>query len=127
MPLTLSNNQLWERIKKVQGQQFSLIETGHRIEVVEIFNNKVNLKDLNGGKIRPVPRKEIEDCYDYVKENGKYTSKVWKKDPRISGNSLARIIALLTFAVPDEIAPFTQDQGERLFGERLRGIRKKDC
>jgi hypothetical protein len=111
----------------VEGQQFSLIETRRRIEVVKALNRKVNLKDLKERKIRPVSREDIVNCYEYVKENGKYTSKAWKKDPRISGNSLARIIALLAFAVPEEIAPFTRDEGKRLFGERLRGIRKKDC
>jgi len=123
MPLVLNDKELWERIEKVQGKVFSLIETKRRIEVVKVLNRKVNLKDLKERKIRPVPRKDIVNCYEYVKKNGKYTSKVWKKDPRISGNSLARIIALLAFAVPEEIVPFTRDEGERLFGERLRGIR----
>jgi len=127
MPLVLNNDQLWKRIQNVEGQKFPLIETKRRIEVIKVLNRKVNLKDLEKRKIRTVSRDDIVNCYEYVKENGKYTSKVWKKDPRISGNSLARIIALLAFAVPEEIVPFTQDQGERLFKERLRGIRKKDC
>jgi hypothetical protein len=131
MPLTLNNNQLWERIKKVEGRQFPLIETRRLFRVGKVANEGVTTENVQTGKTFWLPRKNLTITYDHVKKYGKYTSADYNAeshDPkRIRVPRLAQIIGLLAFAVPEEIEPFTRDEGERLFGERLRGIRKKDC
>jgi hypothetical protein len=126
MPLTLNNNQLWERIASVQGQQFPLIETGRIFRVGKVLNEGVNIENVQTGKTHWLPRKNLTSTYEHVKKYGKYTKADYEAGI-ITVSGLAKIIALLAFAVPEEIAPFTRDEGKRLFGERLRGIRKKDC
>lgn len=126
MPLTLNNNELWERIKRVEGQKFPLIETGRLFKVGRVVNEGVITENVQTGKTCRLSRKNVTLIYERVKKCGKCTGDDYRKG-RIKFMRLAQIIALLAFAVPEEIAAFTQDQGERLFGERLRGIRKKDC
>jgi hypothetical protein len=130
MPLTLNNSQLWERIKKVEGEKFALIETRRLFRVGKVTNEGVTTENVETGKTFWLPRKNVTITYEHVKKYGKYTSADYKaeshKPKRIRVPRLAQIIALLAFAVPEEIEPFTRDQGERLFGERLRGIRRKD-
>jgi hypothetical protein len=131
MPLTLNDKELWERIKKLEGNEFRLIETRQPFKIFEVANEGVTTKNLEKHNTYWLPRKNVTITYEHVKKYGKYTSADYEApshDPkRIRVPKLAQIIALLAFAVPEEIEPFTQDEGERLFGDRLRGIRKKDC
>jgi hypothetical protein len=126
MPLTLNSDQLWERIKKVEGQKFPLIETGRVFKVGKVVNEGVTTENVETGHTFWLPQENVMCAYEHVRKYGKYTSADYKagiiKVPR-----LAQIIALLALAVPEQIVPFTQNEGERLFGARLRGIRKKDC
>jgi hypothetical protein len=125
MLLTPNDTQLWERIKKVEGQKFPLIETRRLFKVGKVANEGVTTENVETGKTSWIPRENVTETYKHVKKYGRYTSADYNnRIIRVPG--LAQIIALLALAVPEEIAPFTQDQGERLFGERLRGIRKKD-
>jgi hypothetical protein len=126
MPLTLNSDQLWERIKKVEGQQFSLIQTRELFRVDEVANERVTTKNVQTGKTCKLSRKNVTFIYEYVKKEGKCTCDVYPEE-KIKFMRLAQIIALLALAVPEEIESFTQDEGERLFGKKLRGIRKKDC
>jgi hypothetical protein len=126
VPLTLNSDQLWERIKKVEGQQFSLIQTRELFRVDEVANERVTTKNVQTGKTCKLSRKNVTFIYEYVKKEGKCTRDVYPEE-KIKFMRLAQIIALLALAVPEEIESFTQDEGERLFGKKLRGIRKKDC
>jgi hypothetical protein len=126
MPLTLNSDQLWERIKKVEGQQFSLIQTGEPFRVDEVANERVTTKNVQTGNTCKLSRKNVTIIYEHVKEYDKCTHDVYK-ETGIKEMRLAQVLALLALAVPEEIVPFNQDKGERLFGKRLRGIRKKDC
>ena len=126
MPLMLNNDQLWKQIQNVQGQKFSLIETRRLFKVGKVVNEGVNIENVQTGKTYWLPRKNVTITYEHVKKYGKYTFADYKAR-RIRVPRLAQIIALLAFAVHKEIARFTQDEGEHLFGVRLRGIRKIDC
>ena len=126
MPLVLNHEELWERIKRVEGKPIPRIERKRIFRVVKVVNERVCLQDADKDKIQWLPQNYVWRCYEHVKKHGKYTSKD-RKTIKVPASLLARIIALLAFAIPEEIVAFTQDQGEHLFGERLRGIRKKDC
>ena len=126
MPLTLNSEQLWEKIKNKDGTTFHSIERKVKYKIVGVTPEGLNLQDVNKRKIRWVPRHAITRCYEFVCRQGKCTRQDWEEG-RIGGRNLAPIIALLPHAVPEEIRPFTQDEGEALFGVRLRGIRKVDC
>ena len=132
MPLTLNNNQLWERIKKVEGKEFRLIETKKPFKILKVVDKGITTEEnVETHKTYWLPRKDVICTYEHVKKYGKFTRADYDAeidDPkRFRVPRLAQIIALLAFAVPEEIAPFTQDEGEHFFGVRLRGIRKKDC
>ena len=97
-----------------------------KYKIAGVTREGLNLEVVDKGKMRWVPRHDITRCYQFVRRQGKYTLEDFKQG-RIRAPNLAAIIALLPHAVPEEIQPFTQDEGETLFGVRLRGIRKVDC
>jgi len=124
MPLALNSNQLWERVRKVEGQKFPLIETRRLFKVGKVVNEGATTENIETGKTFWLPRESVIETYDHVKKYGRYTSADY--DNRIIRvPRLAQIIALLALAIPEEIAAFTQDDGEHLFGERRRGIMER--
>jgi hypothetical protein len=131
MSLTLNDSQLWERIKKSEGKEFRLIEREWPFKILKVVDKGVTTENVETQKTHWLPRKNVTITYEHVKKYGKYTSADYEAEShepkRLRVPRLAQIIALLAFAVPEEIAPFTRDEGERLFGERRRGIRKRDC
>ncbi len=122
MPLTLNDNQLWARIKKVEGQEFALIQTRQPYKVVNVANKGVTTENVQAGKTCRLSREDVTLIYERVKKCGKWTGDDHRK-ARMKWMRLAQIMALLALAVPEEIAPFTQAQGQRLFGKSHRGIR----
>lgn len=127
MPLLLNPEQLWEKVKESEGTKFCSIERKLEYKIVEVADRVLNLKSLDDDTIKPLRREDIIKMYRFVDENTKYTSSDFR-DIRIKGvNEIPRIIALLPHVVPEEIEAFSQDQGEIDYGERRRGIRKKDC
>jgi hypothetical protein len=129
MPLTLNDKQLWDRIKKLEGNEFCLVETRQPFKILDVANEGITTKNLEKHNTYWLPRKNVTIAYEHVKQYGKYTSADYEApsyDPkRMRIPRLAQIIALLAFAVPEEIEVFTRDEGERLFGERRRGIRER--
>ncbi len=124
MPLTLNSSQLWEKIKKMEGEKFLLIGRGRLFGVGKVVTEGVTTENAETGKTFWLPRNNITETYEHAKKHGKYTSADYR-GKTIRAPRLAQIIALLAFAIPGEIAAFTQDEGERLFGERRRGIRER--
>ncbi len=123
MPLTLNPGQLWGKVKKQVGKSFYLIKSKRPLTIGEVVNHGVNIEDVRK-KSGWLGRDHITECYEFVRKNGKYTSKDYKsRRIKVPGNLLPRIIALLAFVVPEEIESFTQDEGEVCYGARLRGIR----
>jgi len=118
-------------MKELEGNEFRLVEKGQPFKIFRVVDEGVTTENVEKHKTYWLPREDVAITYDHVRRYGKYTSADYEApehDPkRIRVPRLAQIIALLAFAVPQEIEAFTLDEGERLFGERLRGIRRKDC
>jgi len=123
MPLTLTEGQLWERVRAFQGQEFGMIERQEwRRRVLCVADKGALVERVNEDTVCGVHRKDIFAMYDFIRDH-EYTSED-KDHPKLKNvQEKPLIIALLAAVLPEEIEPFTRMQGEK----GLRGIRKKDC
>ena len=124
MPLTLDDNELWERIRGLEGK---VIQTPDRreslkvLELAETANRMVFVQNMRTSNIRRVLREHVTHYYRHLDQQGKVTRENWPKN-QVPVVVSRPIMAMLAAAVPEEIEAFTRDEGEG-----LSGIRKKDC
>ena len=120
----LSEHELWERVKGLQGRTVYTIERLSANKVLKVTDNEVRLAKENGELRSTTPIKsDIVNTYDYLMRHGQVTREDYSKIPESRYWAfVGRVVyAILRDAVPEQIEEFHR----RPPHVRLSGIRLK--
>lgn len=119
----LSDNELWERVKYLEGKTVCTIERRVPNIVVQVTDTEVRLAK-NTGELRPTTpiKSDIVNTYRYLFAHGQITGDDFEKIPeyRPWGKVGRIVLAILRDAIPDQIEDFRRVPSKSLSGVRLR-------
>ncbi len=117
----LSEEELWSRIKNLEGKTIYTIKQRRRNHILKVTDWEVIIE---GRRTRP-SRKYIYNVYRYLHKHGEITKDDFVK---ICGNEICKKVgritmAILASALPDEVEAFTCNE-RGLSGIRLKKQKK---
>lgn len=117
----LNADQLWERVRRMQGQIVYTIDRGNPNRIPRVTDDAVEIEN----RATSPTRDDIVRVYEALHVRGEITGRDLYGDQPILGHPYANkvgriIIAILVKAVPDEIEAIHRDKTHRLSGIRLK-------